>query len=101
MTAIFLSDIISVEKFREIFLILRKFQSTHRQAMRKGWVMDIASISMAMSQSTALTKVGTAVLSNAMDTNEALGQGLVKMIDAAAMERSVNPHIGSNFDMLV
>ena len=68
---------------------------------RKGWVMDIASISMAMSQSTALTKVGTAVLSNAMDTNEALGQGLVEMIDAAAMERSVNPHIGSNFDMLV
>ena len=63
--------------------------------------MDIASISMAMSQSTALTKVGTAVLSNAMDTNEALGQGLVEMIDAAAMERSVNPHIGSNFDMLV
>ena len=63
--------------------------------------MDIASISMAMSQSTTLTKVGTAVLSNAMDTNEALGQGLVEMIDAAAMERSVNPHIGSNFDMLV
>ena len=69
--------------------------------MRKGWIMDIASISMAMSQSTALTKVGTAVLSNAMDTNEALGQGLVEMIDAAAMERSVNPHIGSNFDILV
>ena len=69
--------------------------------MRKGWIMDIASISMAMSQSTALTKVGTAVLSNAMDTNEALGQGLVEMIDAAAMARSVNPHIGSIFDMLV
>ena len=69
--------------------------------MRKGWIMDIASISMAMSHSAALTKVGTAVLSNAMDTNEALGQGLVEMIDAAAMERSVNPHIGSNFDMLV
>ena len=63
--------------------------------------MDIASISMAMSQSTALSKIGTAVLSNTMDTNETLGQGLVEMIDAAAMERSVNPHIGSNFDMLV
>ena len=78
-----------------------KISTTHRLAMRKGWIMDIASISMAMSQSAALTKVGTAVLSNAMDTNEALGQGLVEMIDAAAMERSVNPHIGSNFDMLV
>ena len=63
--------------------------------------MDIASVSMAMSQSAVLSKVGTAVLSNALDTNEALGQGLVEMIDAAAMERSVNPHIGSNFDMLV
>ena len=69
--------------------------------MRKGWIMDIASISMAMSQSTALTKVGTAVLSNAMDTNEALGQGLVEMIDAAAMEQSVNPNVGGNFDLRV
>ncbi len=72
-----------------------------RQATERGGNMDIASISMAMSQSTALSKIGTAVLSNAMDTNEALGQGLVNMIDAAAMERSVNPHIGSNFDMIV
>lgn len=63
--------------------------------------MDIASVSMAMSQSSALTKVGTAMLSKALDTDQALGQGLVNMIDAAAMERSVNPSVGSNFDMLV
>lgn len=63
--------------------------------------MDIASLSVGMAQSATLAKVGTAVLSKAMDTNEALGQGLVNMIDAAAMERSVNPHIGSQFDMLV
>ncbi|MBQ8040401.1 MAG: YjfB family protein [Lachnospiraceae bacterium] len=63
--------------------------------------MDIASVSMALSQSSALTKIGTAMLSKAMDTDQALGQGLVEMIDAAAMERSVNPHVGSNFDMLV
>jgi len=36
-----------------------------------------------------------------MDTNEALGQGLVQMIDSAAMERSVNPSVGANFDMTV
>lgn len=48
-----------------------------------------------------LSKVGTAVLSKAMDTNEAMGQGLINMIDAAAMERSVNPNVGSRFDMLV
>lgn len=63
--------------------------------------MDIASVSVALSQNSALTQTGTAMLSKTMDTVEALGQGLVEMIDAAAMERSVNPHIGSNFDMLV
>lgn len=41
------------------------------------------------------------MLDKALDTNQELGQGLMKMIDSAAMERSVNPHIGSNFDMIV
>ena len=54
--------------------------------------MDIAGLSMAMS---------TAVLSKSMDTLETLGQGMVAMIDAAAMEQSVNPHIGGNFDMRI
>ena len=63
--------------------------------------MDIASVAMAVNHGASLNKVGTAMLSKAMDTNESLGKGLVEMIDAAAMERSVNPHIGSNFDMLV
>ena len=63
--------------------------------------MDIASVAMAMTHSTALNKVGTAMLDKALETNDSLGQGMINMIDAAAMERSVNPHIGSNFDMLV
>ena len=63
--------------------------------------MDIASVAMSMTHASALSKIGTAMLDKAMDTNQALGQGLVEMIDAAAMERSVNPHIGSNFDMIV
>ena len=63
--------------------------------------MDIAGLSVTLSQNAVLTKVGTAVLDKALDTNEVLGQNLVSMIDAAALERSVNPHIGSNFDMLV
>ena len=63
--------------------------------------MDIAGLSVALSQNATLTKVGTAMLDKAMETNESLGHGLVSMIDAAAMERSVNPHIGSNFDMVV
>lgn len=63
--------------------------------------MDIAGLSMDLSTISTSSKVGTAVLSKAMDTNEALGQGLVEMIDAAAMERSVNPAVGANFDMRV
>ena len=63
--------------------------------------MDIASISMAMAQTNSLSKVGIAVLDNAMEANEIAGQGIMKMMDAAAMERSVNPAIGSNFDMVV
>jgi hypothetical protein len=68
---------------------------------QKGWIMDIASLSVAMAQNSALTNVGTAMLSKSMDSSQEMGKGLVQMIDAAAMERSVNPAIGSNFDMLV
>lgn len=60
--------------------------------------MDIAALSSAISQVNTGTEVGTALLSKAMDQDEKMGQGIVEMIDAAAMERSVNPAIGSNFD---
>lgn len=63
--------------------------------------MDIAGLSMSLGTISTLSEVGTTVLSKALDTNEALGQGLVEMIDAAAMERSVNPAVGANFDMRV
>lgn len=63
--------------------------------------MDIAGVSMALANVSTQSQVGTALLSKALDTNEELGAGLVKMIDAAAMEQSVNPHLGANFDMRV
>lgn len=63
--------------------------------------MDIAGISTALSNISLQSQVGTAVLSKAMDTNEALAAGLIEMIDSAAMERSVNPAVGANFDMYV
>lgn len=62
--------------------------------------MDIPALSMALSNVKTANEVGMAVLSKAMDQNEIQGAGLVNMIDAAAMERSVNPAVGSNFDML-
>lgn len=63
--------------------------------------MDIAGLSTDMRTYALQEKVGIAVLSKAMDTNEVLGAGLVEMIDAAAMEQSVNPHIGSNMDIRI
>ena len=61
--------------------------------------MDIAGLSMAMASTNLQNKVGTAMFGKAMDTNEALGQGLVQMIDSAAMERSVTPELGANIDL--
>lgn len=63
--------------------------------------MDIAGISMALSQMKVQNNVGTAMLSKTMDTNETMGEGIVSMIDKtgrAEMERSVNPMVGGNID---
>lgn len=63
--------------------------------------MDIASLSMSMAQNNVLQNVGAAVLSKAMESNEQMGANIAAMIDSAAMERSVNPSIGSNIDLRV
>jgi hypothetical protein len=63
--------------------------------------MDIAGLSTTLATSSIQSQVGTAVLSKALDTNDALGAGLVQMIDSAAMERSVNPAVGGNIDISV
>lgn len=63
--------------------------------------MDIAAVSMALSQVNLSSQVGIAVLDKAMETGEDLGNGLVQMIDSAEMERSVNPNLGGNFDVRI
>jgi len=62
--------------------------------------MDIPALSMSLSQIDLTSKVGTAVLSKALDTAESSGDALVGMMNHS-MELSVNPSIGANFDMLV
>ena len=47
------------------------------------------------------SQVSTAVLDKAMENNEQLGAGIVEMMNAAAMELSVNPGVGANFDMRI
>lgn len=63
--------------------------------------MDIAGVSMSTAQANLQTDVGIAMLSKTMDLADTTGAAIVNMIDSASMERSVNPHIGSNFDMSV
>ncbi len=58
--------------------------------------MDIAAISMAMSQSNLMTNINVALLSQSLDTVETMGTDMVKM-----MEQSVQPNLGQNIDITV
>lgn len=62
--------------------------------------MNIPELSTAMANMEIGNKIGTAVLSKALDTSESLGDSLIQMMDRS-MELSVNPNVGSNFDMFV
>ena len=63
--------------------------------------MDIAEVSMALANASVLSQVGTAVLDKALDASRELGAGIVQIMDAAAMELSVNPNVGAKFDIRV
>lgn len=59
-------------------------------------VDSIPTLAMGMSQINTLQSVNTALMSMSLDTASAQGSALAKM-----MELSVNPSVGSNFDMSV
>ena len=65
--------------------------------------MDMGLVSMAVNFKNAMTMndISTAVLAKALDTGRDLGQGMVEMLDSAALERSVNPAVGGNIDISV
>ncbi len=56
---------------------------------------------MTLSSMKVQSDVGTAMLGKTLDTNEAMGQSLVNMIDRSSMELSVNPNVGGNIDISV
>ena len=41
------------------------------------------------------------MLSKSLDLTETLGDGMVEILDASAMESSVTPYLGSNIDYRV
>lgn len=63
--------------------------------------MDITALSTAMSACSLQNDVSIAVFSKQLDSLEEAGEGLVNMIDKSTLEQSVNPHLGSNIDVLV
>ena len=63
--------------------------------------MDIAALSMSMSTVNTQSAYGVAMLSKSLDQASSTGEQIVGMMDAAAMERSVNPDVGSNIDISI
>ena len=59
------------------------------------------SVALASVKQGTMGDIGTIMLSKALDQQTTEGNGIVKMLDAAPMERSVNPAVGSNFDVSV
>lgn len=62
--------------------------------------MNIPELSTALANVQLSNQVGIAVLDKAMENSEIIGESLINMMDRS-MELSVNPHIGSNIDMLI
>lgn len=67
--------------------------------------MDIAGLSTSMAMSNVQTSWGMKMLGNAIDTAKVQGAEMAQIIASvptpAEMELSVNPYIGSKFDMSV
>ncbi|MCI8875984.1 MAG: putative motility protein [Lachnospiraceae bacterium] len=63
--------------------------------------MDIAGLSTALAQTKTQNDVGALMLSKSLDLTETLGDGMVEILDASAMESSVTPYLGSNIDYRV
>ncbi len=63
--------------------------------------MDIGALSSVGLSSAMNNEIGISVLKMAMDSDDKTAKAMQEMLDSAAMERSVNPSVGGNFDMSV
>lgn len=61
--------------------------------------MDIPGLSMSMAAMDVQSQVGIKMLSKVIDLGEDMSAGMMQMLDAAAMEHSVNPAVGGNIDI--
>ena len=58
--------------------------------------MDIAGITSSIPETGVMKQVGIAMLDKAMEQEETMSNSMVKML-----EQSVQPNLGSNFDVSV
>ena len=63
--------------------------------------MEFSQLSMGLSQAQVTNSVGVAVLAKGLEMMEVTGQGLVEMLDRAAMEHEVCPELGGSIDIMV
>ncbi len=66
--------------------------------------MDIAGLSMAMSQNDTMTQVGAAMMGKQLDTMDTMAGGLIASMNAMpspSLESMVNPAVGQSIDLLV
>lgn len=63
--------------------------------------MDIAALSMSLSQIKAAQQASISVMKLAMDSAEGQSEDLAKLMASSAktLEQSVNPQIGANIDI--
>jgi hypothetical protein len=62
--------------------------------------LDVAALSMNLAQINTMNSFGVAMLDKNLDMMKDVGAAMVDMMDSS-MELSVNPSVGSNFDMRV
>lgn len=65
--------------------------------------MDIAALSMSLSQMKVAQEASVSVMKMAMDVAKEQSIDLAKMLETTTqtMEQSVNPHIGKNIDIKI
>jgi len=64
--------------------------------------MDIAALSMTLSQSSVRQDASLSLMKRTMDQAESNGHSVVKMLQESSvrvMEQSVLPHVGSSIDL--
>ncbi len=87
--------------FTEIHNVVSQSAILYWISRNGGLLMDIPGLSMRMAQSNLLTDVGTAMLAKSMEQAEVITASMTEMLDASAMELSVNPGVGANIDISV